>query len=216
MRKTPALHSTRIVRKRSSAGRPRSFPTAILVVYALLLALGLGLGSAYLVLKGDPPFGTQRIGPWRAWPKLGSTAADPYMRAIVARRGEIPLGIGEGLALSARMDSEGRKLDAACTYRIGSVMPVARFWTLTLYDKGGRLPVSDLGRNGFTSTEIIRSPDNAFSINLSRDLQPGNWLQLPPAGYFSVVLRLYDVPGGSSSSVDVRAFPTIDRLGCAS
>ena len=49
--------------------------TAALVVYSLLLALAVGLGSAYLVLNGDPPFGGRRVGPWSSWPKLGSDAA---------------------------------------------------------------------------------------------------------------------------------------------
>ncbi len=83
--------------------------TASLVVYSLLLALGLGLGSAYLVLNGDPPFGGRRLGPWSTWPKLGSPEADPYMRAIVARRGDVPLAMGEGLTLIAQADDGGRE-----------------------------------------------------------------------------------------------------------
>ncbi|MCD6072293.1 MAG: hypothetical protein K0S42_2809, partial [Microvirga sp.] len=74
----------------------RRVPTAILVVYTLLLALGLGLGSAYWAINGKPPFGSLRLGPWQAWPTLGSPQADPYMRAIIARRGDVPLATGEG------------------------------------------------------------------------------------------------------------------------
>ncbi len=76
--------------------------TAALIAYSLLLALGLGLGSAYLVLNGEPPFGGRRLGPWSTWPKLGSPEADPYMRAIVSRRGDVPLAVGEGLTLLAQ------------------------------------------------------------------------------------------------------------------
>jgi len=191
-------------------------PTALLILYALLLALGLGLGSAYLALQGDPPFGSIRLGPWKAWPRLGSSNADPYMRAIVARRGEIPLATGEGLALTAVVDSEGRRLDSGCSYRIGSVTPAARLWTITLYDQEGRLPASELARSGFTSSEILRDANDGFSINLSRDVRPGNWLQLPASGPFSVVLRLYDMPGAAGTGLEASAFPTIERLGCGS
>ena len=188
--------------------------TAALVVYALLLALAVGLGSAYLVLNGDPPFGGRRIGPWSTWPKLGSAGADPYMRAIVARRGDVPLAVGEGLTLTAQTDEGGRDLDAACSYRVGSLTPQARLWTLTLYDRGGNLPVSTLGRNGFTSSEIVRRPDDGFDIVLAKDVQPGNWLQIPVDGRFTVVLRLYDIPGAAGTNLDPRDLPTIERLAC--
>jgi hypothetical protein len=191
-------------------------PTALLILYALLLALGLGLGSAYWVLQGDPPFGGLRLGPWESWPKLGSADADPYMRAIVAKRGQIPLATGEGLSLTAKVDNEGRRLDSGCTYRVGSVTPPARLWTLTLYDEDGRLPASELGRSSFTSSEILRNPDDTFSITVSRSLSPGNWLQPTPAGTFILVLRLYDMPGAAGSNLDASAFPTIERLGCGS
>lgn len=190
-------------------------PTALLILYALLLALGLGLGSAYWVLKGDPPFGGLRLGPWETWPRLGSANADPYMRAIVAKRGQVPLATGEGLSLTAKTDSEGRRLDSGCTYRIGSVTPPARLWTLALYDEEGRLPPSELGRASFTSSEILRNPDDTFAITLSRTLSAGNWLQLPPGGAFTVVLRLYDMPG-AGANLGPGAFPVIERLGCGS
>lgn len=192
----------------------RSISTVLLILYTFLLALGLGLGSAYLALNGDPPFGDVRLGPWTAWPRLGSPQADPYMRAIIARRGDIPLAAGEGLALTATVDSEGRKLDSACSYRIGSVAPAARLWTLTLYDEAGRLITSELGRSGFTSAEIVRDAEDRFLIALSRNLQPGNWLQLPPSGTFTVVLRLYDPPGAAGWVLNNSTFPGIQRLEC--
>lgn len=194
----------------------RTVPTALLILYTLLLALGLGLGSAYLALNGDPPFGRVRLGPWQAWPKLGSPEADPYMRAIMARRSDVPLAIGEGLALVATTDSEGRALDAACSYSVGSVAPAARLWTVTLYDRSGRLPATELGRRSFTSAEIVRDGEDRFAIALSREVKAGNWLQLPPSGSFSLALRLYDMPGAAVANLDAATFPAIQRLGCAS
>jgi hypothetical protein len=192
----------------------RPVPTVLLILYSLLLALGLGLGSAYLALSGDPPFGSLRVGPWTVWPRLGSPAADPYMRAIIARRGDVPLATGEGIALSARVDSSGQALDSNCSYRVGSAMPAARLWTLTLYDEAGRLLVSELGRSSFTSAEIVRDADDRFTIALSRNLQPGNWLQLPPSGSFQAVLRLYDPPGAAAAILSESTFPGIERIGC--
>jgi len=205
------------MRSSVSAFKPvplRSIPTAFLIVYALLLALGLGLGSTYLVLKGDPPFGSLSIGPWKAWPNLGSTSADPYMRAILAQRGDVPLAIGEGLGFTATTDSGGRALDSACTYRVGSVAPTARLWTFSVYDQDGRLLQTELGRSGFTSAELLWDAQDTFTITLSRGLQDGNWLQLPPAGRFSIVLRLYDTPGAAGTGLTESVFPSIERVEC--
>ena len=188
--------------------------TVFLVIYALLLALGLGLGSAYWAMNGNPPFGSLRLGPWQAWPSLGSPEADPYMRAIIARRGDVPLATGEGLGFTATVDSEGRALDAGCSYSIGSVAPSARLWTLTLYDRDGRLPVTELGRRSLTSAEVVRDTQDRFTIALSRNVQPGNWLQLPASGTFSVALRLYDPPGAAAANLEETDFPAIQRLGC--
>jgi hypothetical protein len=192
----------------------RFVPTVVLILYTLLLALALGLGSTYLVLKGDPPFGSLRIGPWKTWPALGSADADPYMRAILAQRSEVPLGIGEGLGFTATTDSDGRALDSACTYRVGSVVPNARLWTLSVYDRDNRLPRTALGRSSFTSAEILRDAQDQFTITLSPILQDGNWLQLPGTGPFSLMLRLYDTPGAAGTGLAESVFPTIQRVGC--
>ncbi len=210
----PAAASMRANTPPLAPVKSRFVPTVFLVIYALLLALGLGLGSAYWAMNGNPPFGSLRLGPWQAWPSLGSPEADPYMRAIIARRGDVPLATGEGLGFTATVDSEGRALDAGCSYSIGSVAPSARLWTLTLYDRDGRLPVTELGRRSFTSAEVVRDTQDRFTIALSRNVQPGNWLQLPASGTFSVALRLYDPPGAAAANLEETDFPAIQRLGC--
>lgn len=197
------------------ARAPRRLSTAALVVYAFAVALGGGVGSAWYALSGDYPVGAVRAGPWTAWPFVGSKDADPYARSIVTRTGDVPLATGEGLALVATTDSAGRPLDSACTYRVGAVTPQARLWTLTLYDEAGALATSDLQRSGFTSAEILRSAEGQFAILLSRDLQAGNWLELPKSGRFSLGLRLYDTPAAlGSGAIDARSLPSIERLEC--
>ena len=195
----------------------RPLPSAALIVYAFALALGLGVGSAYYAVSGEYPIGGVSAGPWTSWPQAGSRDADPYARTIVTRRAEIPLAVGEGLALTASADSGGRTLDSGCTYRVGSVTPQARLWTLTLYDRGGALVATELERSGFTSAEVLRGPEGGFTIALSRELQPGNWLKLPDAGPFTLILRLYDTPAAlGTGAVDARALPAIERVGCES
>jgi hypothetical protein len=201
---------------RVAAGeRPRPLSAAALTLYALCLAFGLGFGSAFWSIGRGFPLGALTAGPWVAWPKVGSREADPYAKAVVARRGDIPLGIGEGLTFSASTDSEGRALESACTYRLGRETPAGRFWTLSLYDETGRPAVTELGRASFTSSELLRDAQGRFEVLLSRDALPGNWLRLPAEGRFNLVLRLYDTPvAAGSAALDAAAMPAIERLEC--
>jgi hypothetical protein len=193
----------------------RSPSNAALVIGALALAAALGLGTADLATRGGYPFGSVRAGPWTTWPRVGSREADPYARAVMARNADVPLAVGEGLALTANVDDAGRPLDSGCIYRIGSEMPPARFWTLTFYDSAGRLVASEANRSGFTSAEILRDAAGLFTILAAREPQTGNWLPLPASGPVSIILRLYDTPvAGGAASLEGRSLPKIERLEC--
>ncbi len=199
------------------ASRRRPLPTAALVIYAVSIALLLGLWSAYLAVSGDYPFGRVRAGAWQAAPRVGSRDADPYARAVVARNAEIPLAIGEGLTLTATGDSLGQPLDPRCAYRVGPTTPQARAWTLTLYDGDGRPVSSELQRSGFTSAEVLRDAEGRFFVAISREPMPGNWLRMPETGRPGLALRLYDTPvAAGTAALDARTLPAIERLDCAS
>lgn len=195
----------------------RKASTVTLILYALALGAGLGLATADYATRGGYLFGGVRVGAWTAWPKVGSLGADPYARAVNARRGEIPLAIGEGMLLTAEQDEFGRQLDAACTYRVAGVTPPARAWTVTVAGRGSRVSDSAPMREGFTATEILREADGQFVITLSPEVQPGNWLPMPRAkGPVRLALRLYDTPvAASAGSLDRSAVPAITRTGCA-
>ena len=193
----------------------RTASNAAFVIFALALGAGLGLGTAHWATSGSYPFGSVRAGAWTAWPRVGSRDTDPYARAVMARNGEIPLAVGEGLALTANADDQGQALDGRCTYRIGPDMPPARHWTVTAYDGAGQLVASQAGRSGVTSTEVLRESGGGFQIVASSEAQPGNWLPLPASGRASLMLRLYDTPvSAGSASLEPRLLPRIERLDC--
>ena len=185
------------------------------IVAVGIVGLALGLVASAFALSVPSPFDRVRLGAWSVEPHAGSMEADPYMRARIARSGEIPLANGEGLQLAAREDDEGRPLDARCVYRIGPRAPAARYWTLTLVDPRGVPVANPAERYGFRSSEILRGGDGGFVIAAAADVQPGNWLPIGAPGAFTLLLTLYDSPlGATAAAIDPTTVPHVTRVGC--
>jgi hypothetical protein len=185
----------------------------ILVVAVVGLALGL-IASRH-VLSGVSPFDRLQLGAWEFEARAGAMDAGPYTRARLARSGEIPLAMGEGLQWIAHADDAGRPLDARCSYEVGPRAPAARYWTLSVVDPNG-FPIANAAeRYGFRSSEILRSGNGDFTIAVSAEPQPGNWLPIGAPGRFALALRLYDAPlGATPGAIDPSSAPRVTRIGC--
>ena len=180
-----------------------------------LAGIALGLSATALVLDQKLGLGAVHAGVWRVWPKAGTPDIDPYSRARLARSGEIPMGLTEGLALTAATDAMGEPLHANCDYALSGRIPVARTWTLTLVDPDGWLTGPDNARHNLTSTEILRRADGLFDINVSRQARPGNWLPISGDGAFMLVLRLYDTGiSATASAIEAGTLPELVRGAC--
>ena len=165
-------------------------------IFAFLIAAAVGLGGTYLTLTRGAAFGALVIGSWTAWPKTGTADADPYARATIARTGQLPTGLGDGVSFSAQTDDGGKILDGRCEVVISGVTPPARFWTLTLYNVEGQLVANSVNRYGFTSQEIVRQTDGSFALVVAPRANPGNWLPTGGVDRYTLVLRLYDTAVG--------------------
>jgi len=186
------------------------------LLVTLVIATVVGLGTTWMTLSRGIAFGALPIGAWTAWPKTGTSDADPYARASIARSGELPVGAGDGVAFLAKTDDSGRALDGRCEVVVSGSTPQARFWTLTLYDPSGKLVANSMDRQGFTSQEILRRADGSFDVTISPRARTGNWLPTSGIDAYVLVLRLYDSPVGVATraareapmpSVSVRACP---------
>ncbi len=184
--------------------------------FTLLIAAAVGLGATWLTLTRGVAFGSLRVGAWTAWPKSGSVDIDPYARAMIARSGELPTGMGDGVAFYARRDDAGEVFDGRCTFVVSGLTPAARFWTLTLYDPEGRLVANTIDRHGFTSEEIVRDVDGRFTVTVAAQARPGNWLPTGGIEKFVLVWRLYDTPiGVATRTTKEGPMPAIARKGCS-
>lgn len=181
------------------------------------LAIGgtVGLGLTWFATVSGYGLGAVEAGPWRAWPKSGTEDADPYARASLARAGELPLELADGLAFIASTDDKGNALDGRCDIRLSGKLPQARFWTLTLTDARGRLIDNAANRFGFTSAEAVWNADGTVAISLGPRARAGNWLPTGARDRVVLTLRVYDAPVGiATRTSDAPEMPTLVTERC--
>lgn len=187
----------------------------IVVLIALTVGILTGFGLSWYSSASGTGFGASRVGPWMSWPKSGTVEADPYLRAMFARAGELPLGVADGIAFFADVDDNGTSLDGRCDIHIVGRLPLARFWTFTIYDSHGRLIDNVAGRYGFTSAEIVFRRDATLEILLAPRARSGNWLPTEGRNRITAVFRLYDAPVGTGvRSIDAIEMPSIQQESC--
>lgn len=190
-------------------------PFVLLTILALSIALGGGAWSASVMLDRYEGTGTLDVGPWQADRLAGSPAADPYSRARAARDGNLTLGLAEGMAFRARVDSAGRALRRECAYRLTGDLPPARVWTLSAFDTAGRPVVPREGTPAWlVSSALMRDDANEAVVEIAARARPGNWLALEGSGPFVLALTLYDTPASTAGGATEVSMPAIERTGC--
>ena len=184
-------------------------------LFALAVATIVGLGATYLALTRGAAFGALSIGSWTAWPKTGTQDADPYARAAIARTGQLPIALGDGVSFALRADDDGKPLDGRCDVVLSGITPAARYWTLTLYNSEGELVANSVNRYGFTSQEIARRADGSFEIVVGPRANPGNWLATGGVERYALVLRFYDTAVGVSTKAGREVpMPAVNTRSC--
>jgi hypothetical protein len=184
------------------------------LVLAGIVGVGLGLASARVALDAGVSFSTFRSGAWVGSPRNGGIDADPYTRAEQVRNNALPVGGGEGVTFVATHDDTGDALSGACDRTLSLPPPPARFWTLTLVDSYGRRVENPMEREGFTSQEVVRGPGGVTVIALSTLAQAGNWLPVPQGQRYQLVLRYYDTPLSTTTTLVRPILPQLERGVC--
>ncbi len=101
---------------------------------------------------------------------------------------------------TALVDGNGNALNAANKYTLtfakDKLPPAAGFWSLTMYDIEGYLPVNKLNRYALSDRRKMKfGTDGSLTIYIQKE-NPGNdkennWLPTPGSGPFRLGLRLY-------------------------
>jgi hypothetical protein len=181
-------------------------------VAAVLAGVALGAASAWGAMSiGGASFGHD-VGQWSTNRATGSTAADPYTRAIVARVGLLALSSREAIYFNLDRDDRGEPLSESCIYELTGRELDARWWSVTLYADDNYL---------------AQNSDHAASIDASH-MPSGRWrARIAPvrgdATYwlssrearrnFSLTLRVYNPQRDFRPNEET--LPQLTRISCA-
>ena len=180
---------------------------------ALIIALLAGLGGTWYALSYQQGVETVSAGPWRAAIEIGPAGANPYVRAMLARTGAIPMLATESIVFRTANDSRGQPLRGACVYRLRGQWIDTRWWTLTVTDEEGG-PLSSDGPHAATSLGVVRDKQGGFEVTLSPKARPGNWLASGGPGRRTLTLRLYDTPLYLTGGLEEIVLPEIVTESC--
>lgn len=185
--------------------------------------LGLAAGAAAALfaagmIGSGARFGSEMdIGGWKSDWTIGSSAANPWTRARVARHGLLALTKEEAVYFTAATDSEGQRLSEDCSYDVsGGDMP-GQWWSLTLYDATSYLPRNKDNALSFDKTKAAASGDGAdwsFTVSATGP-ETGNWVSSHTAGEFDLTLRIYKPSADLLAAPETTLpAPVIRRLSC--
>ena len=185
-----------------------------------LAGLVLGTGSALAISNGALSGGVLgggvvQAGPWSTDVSIGSTTANPWLRARVARVGLLALSQQETLYFDRTRDDSGAPLRAACRYRLsGGTLPT-RWWSITIYGADQFLPRNLDGAGSLDATRALADGAQAWTSEIS-PVRPasGHWISSAAAGTFSLTLRLYNPDFVDANRLSQLALPKVERLDC--
>jgi hypothetical protein len=194
--------------------KPFKFLTAALI--ALVVGGAIGYFSVEPMLTLITNRSGVNNGPWGTSLAIGSTSANPYLRAWVAEHGLLALAKSETIYLTAYVDDNGGPLLGNCDYRIEGKAPDTRWWSITAYGSDDFLIPNEQRRYSWSCTEMKLEPGGRFTIYMSKTPKEGYWLPAGDAKKLSLALRLYN-PGRAYydyATLKTVELPHIIREGC--
>jgi hypothetical protein len=182
---------------------------------AVVAGLALGLGGAWLSVRGGLGAGAAKSGPWVTSAVTGSADADLRTRATVAIAGLLALSAKEAIYFNAEEDSAGAPLDGRCRYRVSGADPKARWWSVTLYGADHFLVANAEQRFSFHMRNVPRTGLGAFAFDVGPSGEGEDWLPTGGQGHFALTLRAYNPDPAIIGRPDRANLPRIEKVSCA-
>ncbi|MFE3444194.1 DUF1254 domain-containing protein [Nocardia sp. NPDC059180] len=161
------------------------------------LTAGADTAERQLAVYLDPLTRTENG--WVINTDIGRYGTNYLLRASTANR-----GLGANLAenvmyptLFGDAGGDGAPIPFRLRFPPGQTPPVDAFWSLTAYGSNGHLVAnpSEIYSIGH-QVPVVYQPDGTLELAIQyadpgSTVPAGNWLPIPPAGQFSLVLRMY-------------------------
>jgi hypothetical protein len=170
----------------------------------LLAGLGFGLLSARYMMENASVASPIAGGHWMEIRTEGTDINALYLTGHFLRRGEVPPLKGSRFFVR-HVDDDGNTLRGDCVVNIDGKIPEARWWFVSA-DAGGNRTALDAG-------EAVREATGDYSISISENPVPGNWLVPPTVGSYAITLVLLDA--APDIAADKLELPVVKRLWCS-
>ena len=181
---------------------------------ASVFGLAVGLISAQKIIGGYEGLFNKRHGPWVNWPTAGTRSSNPYVRAHFLTQNRLPISQFEVTELEAKIDSNGKTLDADCSYEISGPAQKARWWSLYTYSDNASVQGEGEQRQSIASEQLVTKSNGQFIVKLSRQPQTGNWISPSMGDNLVLVLRHYNPRQSITNQFNFKGLPTIVRKEC--
>jgi hypothetical protein len=161
---------------------------------SIYLAAGALVGLVSAIMAVDSLSSTQvrRDSSWQMWDAGGTSRKAYYATAHYLLAGRLPPAPGQMKEMSASRDSEGKSIDASCTYVVSGRPSGLIWWSLAAAGGGNATPnVSGI----ITSDSTIFESDGSLVITVSAAPHPGNWIRPPAADRFDMLFTGASTPG---------------------
>lgn len=203
MGKTPGSHNGR---------RAPKWPWLVCGLFGTVI----GVASAFGISGGALSKGNVKVGRWSSDPSVGAKAADPWLRARIARVGLLALTKEETIYFDRQTDDSGNPLREACVYALSGGAIPARWWSITIYGADQMMPRNTDGASSIDATRAQKDAKTDWTGTLSatKPNEGGLWLSSKGGGTFSVTLRLYNPATTQPAELAKLTFPNVALVSC--
>lgn len=181
-----------------------------------LAGMAVGIGSAFSISGGWLSEASIVSGKWSTDPTVGAAAANPWVRATIARVGLLALTKEETIYFNRELDEDGAPLVETCTYALSGQALPTRWWSITIYGADQMLPVNTDKASSIDATRALPAGATSWTGSLSANRPAtGQWLSSKGGGRFSLTIRLYNPQSVDRAFLEGLNLPQVKKLSCA-